>query len=65
MFMTYHHTKKGIKNLKQESVDRDSVVNIVTGYDVDGPWIESCLVRDIPDRSKPAFGPTQPPVQWV
>ena len=42
-----------------------SVVGIATGYGLDGPGIESRWERDFPDLSRPALGPTQPPVQWV
>jgi len=40
-----------------------SSVGIATGYGMDG--IESRSWRDFPHLSRPALGPTQPPVQLV
>jgi hypothetical protein len=44
---------------------RDSSVGIATRYGLDGPAIESRWRRDFPHPSRPAVGPTQPPIQWV
>ena len=44
---------------------RDSSVGTATRYGLDGPVIESRGGRDFPHPSRPALGPTQPPVQWV
>ena len=43
----------------------NSVVGIATGYGLDGLGIESQWGRDFAHLSRPALGPTQPPVQWV
>ena len=40
-----------------------STVGIATGYGLDCPGIESRWGRDFLHLSKPALGPTQPPVQ--
>jgi hypothetical protein len=42
-----------------------SVVGIATAYGLDGSGIESRWRRDFLHQSRPALGPTQPPVQWV
>jgi hypothetical protein len=48
-----------------EAVGRGSSVGIVTGYRLDGPGIGSRWGQDFLHLSRPALGPTQPPVQWV
>ena len=48
-----------------QRVDQDSSVGIVTLYGLNDPGIESRRGRDFPRLSKPALGPTQPPIQWV
>jgi hypothetical protein len=42
-----------------------SVVGIATDYVLDGPGIVSRWGRDFSHLSRPALGPTQPPVQRV
>ena len=46
-------------------VGRDSSVGIATHYGLDGPGIEFRWGRDFPHSSRPALGPTQPPVHCV
>ena len=47
------------------TVVRGGSVGIGTGYGLDGPGIECRWGRDFPHLSRPATGPTQPPVQSV
>jgi hypothetical protein len=53
------------QTVRLEQRGRDSSVGIATGYGLDGPGIESRWGRDFSHTSRPALGPTQPPVQWV
>jgi hypothetical protein len=40
-------------------------IGIATRYGLDGPGIDSRLGQDFPHPSRPALGPTQPPIRWV
>jgi hypothetical protein len=44
---------------------RDSSVGTATRYGLEGPGNEVRWKRDFPHPSRPALGPTQPPIQWV
>jgi hypothetical protein len=46
-------------------VGRDSAVGIATRYGLDGPGIEYRWRRDFPHPTRPAVGPTQPPIPCV
>ena len=46
-------------------VGRESSVGIAIRHRLDDPEIESRWGRDFPLQSRPALGPTQPPIQWV
>ena len=62
----YSHQTNQTHNIKYiQIVGRRSSVGIATGYGLDVPGIESQWGRDFPYLSRPALGPTQPPVQWV
>jgi hypothetical protein len=47
------------------TVGRDSAVGIATSYELNSAGIESQWGQDFQHLSRPALGPTQPPVQWV
>jgi hypothetical protein len=62
---TQHNTSKYIYVIYHVHVGRDSAVGIAIHYGLDGPEIESRWGRDFLQPSRPALGPTQPPIQWV
>jgi hypothetical protein len=53
----------GVKGLNM--FNQGSSVGIVTDYVLDGPKVKSWWWGDFSHTSRPALGPTQPPVQWV
>jgi hypothetical protein len=54
-FLSVHAQREG----------RDSSASIATRYGMDGTGNESRWRRDFSHPSRPALGPTQPPIQWV
>ena len=66
-FLEIHISLKSDKKQQVLYMNSGSVssVGIATGYGLDGPGIESLWGRDFPHLSRPALGPTQPPVQRV
>ena len=57
------HTSGKLMDQLRTTRGPGSVVGIATGYGLDGPGIESRWRLDFPNLSRPALGPTQPPVQ--
>jgi hypothetical protein len=51
--------------VSKHTMGRDSSVGIVTRYGLDGLGMESRWGRDFLKPSRPALGPTQPPIQRV
>ena len=65
IYVTFPHDVSRKKLTFYCFVGRDSSVGIATRYELDGPGIESRWRRDFQQPSRPALGPTQPPIQWV
>ena len=57
--MPGHHAEAEIK----DGPGRDSSVGMATSYGLDGPGIECWWGQVFPHPSRPAVGPTQPPIQ--
>jgi hypothetical protein len=59
-------TRYGLDNLRIKSWwGRDSTVGIASRYGLGNPGIESRWGQELLHLSRPALGPTQPPIQWV
>jgi hypothetical protein len=59
-----HLMSEGL-NVRYKTVGRDTSVGTATRYGLDGPRIEFRCGRDFPHTSRPAMGPTQPPLRCV
>ena len=64
-FQKFFNLLTEYKRMQLLIAGRDSSVGIATRHGVDGLGIESLGGRDFPHPSRPALGPTQPPVQRV
>jgi hypothetical protein len=51
--------------IRSEGCGPCSSVSIAIGYGLEGPGIKPQWERHFLHLSRPALGPTQPPVQWV
>jgi hypothetical protein len=61
----YHHVKYILYAPLLSKLGPGSSVGIAIDCELNGPGIDSRWRRDFSHTSRPALGPTQPPVQWV
>jgi hypothetical protein len=54
-----------LRSFSLQKSARYNAVGIATRYGLDGPGIESRRGPDLTHPSRPALGPTQPPIQGV
>ena len=62
---SYSGSHNRFDTVSKRVMGRDSVVGIAPRYRLDGPGIKSRWGRDFSKPSRPALGPTQPPIQWI
>ena len=59
------HPSAALFPIPIEYKGREIAVGLETRYRLDGLWIRSRCVRDIPHLSRPAIRPIHPPIQWI
>jgi hypothetical protein len=63
--MTVTHTNMFVFIPTYKTMGQDSVVGIGIHCGLDGLAVASKLGQNFLHPSRPALGPTQPPIQWV